>query len=76
MLMEDDQAVVWKKHVDQYAKCPSCGADGELEGTCDTIDPEKPGEPVFLRERMDCPACGCHWWERWSYSGREVANDD
>lgn len=73
MMMDEDQVASWKAHIDQYAKCPACGADGELEGTSDVVDPEKPGEPVTLRERMDCPACHCTWWERWIYAGPERA---
>lgn len=71
MLMEQDQHDAWREHINQYAKCPACDADGELEGTSDVVGPQVPGQPVKLRERMDCPACGCSWWERWVYSGRE-----
>lgn len=71
MLIEDDQYAAWKAHINQYATCPACGADGELEGTSDVVDPKQPGDPVTLRERMDCPACGCHWFESWQYVGRE-----
>lgn len=72
MQMEQDQHDAWKSHIDQYAKCPSCGADGELEGECVIDDPEREGEPVFLKERMECPACGGWWWEVWRYHGRQV----
>lgn len=72
MQMEQDQHDAWREHINQYATCPSCGADGELEGTSDVVDPGQPGDPVRLREQMECPACGCVWWESWIYSGREV----
>lgn len=71
MQMEADQHGAWRAHIDQYATCPACGADGELEGTSDVVDPKQPGEPVKLRERMDCPACGCTFWEVWVYHGQE-----
>lgn len=71
--MEADQHKAWKEHIDRYAVCPRCGADGELEGTCDVIDPEKPGEPVVLRETLDCPACEYRWFEEWVYRGQKGA---
>lgn len=72
MLMDQDQYIAWREHIDQYARCPNCGENGEHERTYDVVDPQTPGESVKLRERMDCPACGCRWWEVWVYHGREV----
>ena len=70
MILEAEEHAAWKAHPDRYAVCPQCGADGELEGTCDTVDPKQPGEPVVLRELMECLACGCRWHEEWAYRGQ------
>lgn len=90
MILEPEQHEAWKAHLDRYAVCPRCGADGELEGSCDVVDPAelcksrelssrsrnvkqiaecKAGEPVVLRELMECPACDHRWHEEWVYRG-------
>lgn len=69
MILEADQHAAWRSHIGRYAVCPACGGDGELEGTMDTVDPAKPGDPVLLRELMVCE-CGHRWWECWSYFGQ------
>lgn len=75
MILDDAQAQAWKAHIDRYAVCPRCGAEGELEGSCDVVDPESPGEPVRLRELLECPACDARWHEVWTYAGQVVKPD-
>lgn len=69
MTLEPEEIEAWRKHIDQYARCPQCGGDGELEGTMDTVDPREPGQPVLLRELVTC-GCGHRYWECWSYHGQ------
>lgn len=57
MVLDDVQAQAWKAHIDRFAACPRRGAVGELEGSCEVVDPETPGQPVLLREVLECPAC-------------------
>jgi len=70
VIIEADQHEAWKQHIDRYGVCPRCGADSDLEGSCDVVDPKQPGEPVVLRELHECPACDHRWHEEWIYRGQ------
>lgn len=76
MILEADAHAAWRDHIARYCVCQRCGGDGEYEGAMNTVDPQKPGDPVLLREVVECPGCGHRWYEVWQYSGQAPISDD